>query len=57
MKSTDGRRWVYGLIRLSSAESTVTLDGKVIAAYEKFNARGRTDGPYNSGSHKIEADQ
>jgi hypothetical protein len=50
----DARRWRYGIIRLSSAESTVTLDGKEVAAFEKFNARGRRDGPYNSGSHKIE---
>jgi hypothetical protein len=50
----DAERWVYGIIRLSAAQSTVTLDGKEIVALEKFNARGRRDGPYNSGSHKIE---
>jgi hypothetical protein len=51
---TDGERWRYGILRLSSAESKVTLDGKEIIAYERFNARGRRDGPYNSGAHKIE---
>jgi hypothetical protein len=50
----DAERWVYGIIRLSAAQSTVTLDGKEIVALEKFNARGRRDGPYNSGSHKLE---
>jgi hypothetical protein len=51
---TDGDRWRYGILRLSSAESKVTLDGKEIVAHERFDARGRRDGPYNSGSHKIE---
>jgi hypothetical protein len=50
----DADRWVYGILRLSAAKSQVTLDGKELVAYEKFNARGRRDGPYNSGSHKIE---
>ena len=50
----DAERWLYGTIRLSAAESTVTLDGRQVVAYEKYNARGRRDGPYNSGSHKIE---
>jgi hypothetical protein len=50
----DADRWVYGIIRLSAAKSQVTLDGKEIVALEKFNARGRRDGPYNSGSHKLE---
>jgi hypothetical protein len=51
---TDGQRWRYGVVRLSAAESTVALDGKPIAAYEKFNSRGRRDGPYNSGSYTVE---
>ena len=51
---TDGEHWTYGILRLTSAESTVTLDGKEIVAYEKFNARGRKDGPYNSGSYKMD---
>lgn len=50
----NAERWVYGIIRLSAAEAQVTLDGQKVAAFEKFNARGHHDGPYNSGSHKIE---
>lgn len=50
---TDGKRWRYGVLRLSSAESHVTLDGKEVAAFEAFNPHGRRDGPYNSGSYKI----
>ncbi len=50
---SDGEHWRYGILRLSTAEATVTLDGKQVAAYEMFNARGRRDGPYNSGAHKI----
>ena len=52
----DAEHWHYGIIRLSSAESMVTLDGRQIATFERFNSRGRTDGPYNSGSYKIERD-
>lgn len=51
---TDGKRWQYGVLRLSSAESRITLDGKEVAAFEAFNPHGRRDGPYNSGSYKIE---
>jgi hypothetical protein len=50
----DGERWRYGAIRLGAAEATVTLDDKEVAAFERFNARGRRDGAYNNGSHKIE---
>ena len=50
---TDGERWLYGILRLTAAESTVTLDGRQVVAYERFNARGRKDGPYNSASYKI----
>jgi hypothetical protein len=50
----DAERWRYGVARLGAAETTVTLDGKAVVAFEKFNARGRRDGPYNSGSHKID---
>ena len=53
----DSERWVYGILRLSAAQSSVTLDGKEVVAYETFNARGRRDGPYNSGSHKIELEK
>src|SRR5262249_44399026 len=43
---SDGARWRYGILRLSAAELSVTLDGRQVAAYDHFNARGRTDGPY-----------
>ena len=52
---SDGARWRYGVLRLGAAQSAVTLDGQQVAAYEAFNPRGRKDGPYNSGSHKIAA--
>jgi hypothetical protein len=51
---SDGERWRYGILQLCSAEVTVTLDGRQVAAYDRFNARGRKDGPYNSGSYKID---
>ena len=53
----DTERWRYGLIRLGAAKTEVTLDGKAVVAYEKFNARGRQDGSYNSGFHKIELEK
>jgi hypothetical protein len=53
----DGERWLYGTFRLTTAEVTVTLDGRQIAFYERFNPRGRTDGPYHNGTYKIETDQ
>jgi hypothetical protein len=54
---SDGEHWLYGTLRLTSAEATVTLDGRQVASYERFNARGRTDGPYHSAAHKIATDK
>jgi hypothetical protein len=51
---SDGERWLYGTLRLTSAESSVTLDCRQVAAYEGFNPRGRTDGPNHNASHKID---
>ena len=53
LESVAGR-WQYGIIRLSSAETVISLDGQQIIAFEQFDRRGRSDGPYNSGSYKIE---
>lgn len=53
MFESDGERWHYGILQLTAAESTVTLDGKQVAAYERFNSRGRHDGAYNSGAYRI----
>jgi hypothetical protein len=46
-------RWQYGVIRLSSAQTVVSLDGQQIISFEQFDRLGRSDGPYNSGSYKI----
>jgi hypothetical protein len=51
---SDGQRWRYGILRLCGAEVTITLDGKQVAAYERFKDGHRRDGPYNSASYKIE---
>jgi hypothetical protein len=50
----DGKRWRYGTLRLGAAELSITLDGRPVAAYERFDTRGRTDGPYHSTSYIIE---
>jgi hypothetical protein len=53
----DADRWVYGIVRMGSAAATVTLDDRQVVAFEQFDARGRRDGPYNSGSHKLKLDK
>jgi hypothetical protein len=45
----DAERWSYGVLRLSGAQSAVSLDGKEVVAYEKFTAGSRTDGSYANG--------
>lgn len=54
---TDGERWRYGILRLTAAEVSVTLDGRQVAAYEHYNTRGRTDWPYHNAAHKIMMDK
>lgn len=54
-ESAGQQRWRYGTVRLTAAELSVTLDGRPIAAYERFNARGRTDGAYHNAALKIES--
>ena len=44
-----GDGWQYGIIRLCGAESKVTLDGKAVAAFERFVAGSRKDGEYANG--------
>jgi hypothetical protein len=51
---SDGERWRYGIIRLTAAQSSVTLDGREVAAFERFSPRGRTDGPYFTAARRIE---
>ena len=51
---SDGQRWRYGTLRLCSAESSVTLDGRQVAAYDRFGARGRTDWPYYTATRKMD---
>jgi hypothetical protein len=50
---SDGKRWRYGVIRLTAAEASVTLDGRQVAAFERFGPRGRTDGPYHNAGYRI----
>jgi hypothetical protein len=52
---SDGERWRYGIIRLTAAESSVTLDGRQVAAYDFYVPPGRTDEPYHNASHKARA--
>jgi hypothetical protein len=54
---SGGERWLYGIVRLTSAEASVTLDDRQVAAFDRFDSRGRTDSPYHSASHKIDMDK
>jgi hypothetical protein len=54
---SDGERWLYGVIRLTAAQSRVLLDGKQVAEFEGYNPRGRTDGPYHNASYRIDRDK
>lgn len=54
---SDGARWRYGTLRLTAGEVSVTLDGRQVVAYEAFNPRGRTDGPYHNAAHKIKVEK
>jgi hypothetical protein len=54
---TDGAKWRYGVLRFTSAETGVALDGKTVAAFEHFNSRGRTDGPYHNGAVRLGAEK
>jgi hypothetical protein len=51
---TDGKHWRYGVLRLSSAESSVTFDGQQVAAFEEQVDQGRrTDWPYHNATYKV----
>jgi hypothetical protein len=54
---SDGERWRYGVLRLTAAEVSVTLDGREVATYENFDARGRTDGSYHNAAYKLQMDK
>jgi len=51
---SDGKLWRYGILRLTSAELSATLDDQEVAAFAAFNSRGRTEGPYIAAGYKIE---
>jgi hypothetical protein len=51
---TDGEHWKYGILRLTSAEVTVSLDDREVEKYENYAPPGRTDDPYHYTSFKIE---
>jgi hypothetical protein len=53
MLETDGTHWKYGILRLTSAESLVTLDDKEVESYAQFRYDTK-EGPYNGGWYKFE---
>jgi hypothetical protein len=54
---SDGERWLYGALRLTAAEASVTLDGREVAAFDFYDPQGRTEGPYHNARHRIEVEK
>jgi hypothetical protein len=50
---TDGDHWLYGTLRLTSAESSVALDGREVAAYEALSDRVRSKS-YTNTSYRLD---
>jgi hypothetical protein len=50
---SNGEIWRYGILRLSSAQASVSLDGREIIAYEKYEPRGHPSAPYHYAFYKI----
>jgi hypothetical protein len=53
---TDGEHWLYGTLRMTSAKSSVMLDGREVAAYEALPSR-RPSKSYTNASHMIDMDK
>jgi hypothetical protein len=51
---SDGEHWKYGILRLTSAETSVALDDREVAKFENYAPEGRTDGPYHYMFFKIQ---
>ena len=51
---TEGEHWRYGILRMCGAEASVTLDGKGIVNYARFDGKRRTDWPYFNDFYKIQ---
>jgi hypothetical protein len=50
---TDGEHWLYGTLRMTSAKSSVALDGRQVAAYKALPDR-RESNSYINASHKLD---
>jgi hypothetical protein len=53
---TDGDHWFYGTLRLTSAKSSITLDGREVAAYKALPDRVPSKS-YTNASHKLDRDE
>jgi hypothetical protein len=50
----DSEQWSYGIVRLSAAESTITLDGREVAKFSIYGGLGKREGSYTSNNHPIQ---
>jgi hypothetical protein len=51
---SDGKRYSFAVLRLTSAESRVELDGKEVARFARGDFRG-VKGEYSAAAHEIQA--
>ncbi|HTU17186.1 MAG TPA: hypothetical protein VMG10_03930 [Gemmataceae bacterium] len=53
---TDGNHWLYGTLRMTSAKSSVALDGREVAAYKALPDRVPPKS-YLNASHQLDGDK
>jgi hypothetical protein len=54
---SDDKQWLYGLVRLSSAEGIVLLDDREVARFPLSNSFQSRKGNYISNNHKVRLPQ
>lgn len=50
---SNEQRWQYGILRLTSAETSVALDEREVTKYENYPPFSRNNGPYHYAFYKI----
>ncbi|HUQ73018.1 MAG TPA: hypothetical protein VM165_26045 [Planctomycetaceae bacterium] len=54
---SDGKRWTFGLVRLTSAEATVLLDDREVVKFPLSNSFQSRKGSYVSNNHRVRLPQ
>jgi hypothetical protein len=50
----DAERWNYGIVRLSAAETTVSLDDREVVKFPIYGGHGKREGSYTSNNYLIQ---